>query len=167
MTTAYPLSWPSGWPRSSTRKRARFSTGERDYRSSYITHKQLSIAEAIKRVLFELTRLGVEDEDAIVSTNLQLRLDGLPRSSQSEPDDPGAAVALAEAVRNASDLAEKINTAPETVVVPVTPTPAMLTRMVEAWTDAHDLALDLKLPGTVAMECIWDAAITAAKGVAA
>jgi hypothetical protein len=92
MTTAYPLSWPAGWPRSDIHKRARFSTGERDYRSSYITHKQLSIAEATKRVLAELTRLGVKDGDAIVSTNLQLRLDGLPRSSQSEPDDPGAAV---------------------------------------------------------------------------
>ncbi len=90
--SAYPLVWPAGWPRNETRKRARFSTGERDYRSSYITHKQLSIATATKRVLAELTRLDVEDGNAIVSTNLQLRLDGLPRSTQGEPTDPGAAV---------------------------------------------------------------------------
>ena len=30
--------------------------------------------------------------DSIISTNLKLRLDGLPRSDQKEPDDPGVAV---------------------------------------------------------------------------
>ncbi len=94
MTTAYPLSWPAGWPRSETRKRAHFSTGERRQsgNTSWVAYKQISISEATKRVLAELRRLGVEDGDAIVSTNLQLRLDGLPRSAQNEPGDPGAAV---------------------------------------------------------------------------
>lgn len=98
MTTAYPLAWPAGWPRtqSDTRKRARFGKGERQYGSSgnhsWMNRKQLSVAEATKRVLAELTRLGVRDGDAIVSTNLQLRLDGLPRSAQGEPSDPGVAV---------------------------------------------------------------------------
>jgi hypothetical protein len=36
--------------------------------------------------------MGVERQDVIISTNLQVRLDGLPRSGQKTPDDPGAAV---------------------------------------------------------------------------
>lgn len=96
MTTASPLTWPDGWPRTKTRRRARFSRGERTYskygNGSWVNHKQLSIAEATKRALAELMRLGVQDGDAIISTNLQLRLDGLPRSTQGEPDDPGVAV---------------------------------------------------------------------------
>jgi hypothetical protein len=86
----------TGWPRSETRKRARFAKGEREYskygNGSWMNRKQLSVAEATKRVLAELVRLGVRDGDAIVSTNLQLRLDGLPRSTQGEPGDPGVAV---------------------------------------------------------------------------
>lgn len=95
MTTASPLAWPVGWPRAQRRKRAKFSKGERKYHSgggSWMQHRELSISEATRRVLGELQTFGVLDGDAIISTNLQLRLDGLPRSGQSEPDDPGVAV---------------------------------------------------------------------------
>lgn len=99
MTTAFPLAWPAGWKRMSAsgRRRAQFKRGERKVsqhnpQSSYTSYSQLTIADATKRVLDELGKLGVRYGDAIISTNLQLRLDGLPRSGQSEPDDPGTAV---------------------------------------------------------------------------
>jgi hypothetical protein len=36
--------------------------------------------------------MGVADYNVIISTNVQLRLDGLPYSNAREPNDPGAAV---------------------------------------------------------------------------
>lgn len=97
--TRYPLTWPTGWKRTAThqRERARFSNGERQYSntlggSSYMRQRDLTISDGTKRVLDALRILGVADGDAIISTNLQLRLDGLPRSGQSAPDDPGVAV---------------------------------------------------------------------------
>jgi hypothetical protein len=45
---------------------------------------------AISRLSGELDRLGATHP--ILSTNVETRLDGLPRSGQSNPDDPGAAV---------------------------------------------------------------------------
>lgn len=96
MTTAYPLAWPAGWPRARDRKRARFSRGERQYSpqgsGSWINKRELSIADGTKRVLAELATFGVPHGEAIISTNLELRLDGLPRSNQSAPADPGVAV---------------------------------------------------------------------------
>jgi hypothetical protein len=53
--------------------------------------KRLSVADAVQRIVAELTRMGVPDWNVIISTNVPLRLDGLPRSDQ-EPRDPGAAV---------------------------------------------------------------------------
>jgi hypothetical protein len=52
----------------------------------------MTIAEAFRRLMRELTRFGVPPDDVVLSTNLELRLDGLPRSKQRAPDDPGAAV---------------------------------------------------------------------------
>lgn len=57
---------------------------------SWQTKKSLTVADATDRLYTELERLGARD--IILSTNLDLRLDGLPRSSQRRPDDPGAAV---------------------------------------------------------------------------
>jgi hypothetical protein len=42
--------------------------------------------------LLELERMGIGRDEVIVSTNVRTRLDGLPRSGEKEPDDPGAAV---------------------------------------------------------------------------
>ena len=48
---------------------------------------------AVERVLEELRRLdGAGEDDVVISTNLRTRLDGLPRSDQPKPEDPGAAV---------------------------------------------------------------------------
>lgn len=61
--------------------------------------KPLSVAQATRRVLDELdkyTKPGhtyrVPPSSVVISTNLALRKDGLPRSGQRMPDDPGVAV---------------------------------------------------------------------------
>lgn len=46
---------------------------------------------AVKRLYLELGRLGVKDDDIIVSTNIKLNLRGVPRGD-FEPSDPGVAV---------------------------------------------------------------------------
>lgn len=82
--TRYPLAWPEGWKRmpSYQRKTATFSR----------QGKALTVFDGVQRVLDELQRLGVHQDDVIVSTNLQTRLDGLPRSNQGRPGDPGVCV---------------------------------------------------------------------------
>lgn len=93
---AFPLSWPDGWKRTKSRAHAAFNK-TRDPRydqqgqAVYQGKTRLSVADAVKRVLAELDRMGVKDDDIIISTNVPLRLDGLPRSD-SEPSDPGVAV---------------------------------------------------------------------------
>lgn len=92
--TAFPLSWPASWPRTqpSDRIRARFSRNSQMPGSSWSRRVELSVSVAIDRVLAELRGFGVGRENIIISTNLDVRLDGLPRSGQRMPDDPGAAV---------------------------------------------------------------------------
>ncbi len=95
--TAYPLTWPAGWPRTGNRRRAKFGKTEtkRNQVSPEITWKSLraiTIFEAVRRVRDELRRLGATDDDCIISSDLKLRLDGLPRSDQAQPKDPGVAV---------------------------------------------------------------------------
>ncbi|MCK9468250.1 MAG: hypothetical protein M0Q49_02430 [Porticoccaceae bacterium] len=92
---AFPLEWPAGWKRTSEhqRTRARFGRARRARASGGWDYgRPLTIAEATGRVRGELDRMGIADDDLVISTNLQLRLDGLPRSGQREPSDPGAAV---------------------------------------------------------------------------
>jgi len=48
------------------------------------------VAAARKRLEGELDRLNASE--VVLSTNIALRLDGLPRSGQGEPSDPGVAV---------------------------------------------------------------------------
>jgi hypothetical protein len=75
---AFPLSWPIGWPRTAHHRveRARFDAH--------------SMMRASDEVLAQLQRLG--GRDVVISTNVELRLDGLPRSGQKKPNDCGAAV---------------------------------------------------------------------------
>jgi hypothetical protein len=97
MITAHPLQWPQGWPRTpaADRTSGRFNKKERQYYSlggSWSQTKDLTIADATERVLKELRMMKIERDDCVISTNLALRLDGLPRSNQPEPADPGVAV---------------------------------------------------------------------------
>lgn len=101
--TRYPLAWPAGWKRTAPGARvwSKFGKAVTTYgapnpttgqRSSWKSKGELSVADATRRLLEELGRLGVHINDVILSTNIQLRLDGLPRSGQARPDDPGVAV---------------------------------------------------------------------------
>jgi hypothetical protein len=93
---AYPLQWPEGWPRSRGRKAGQFGKTEtKQYESggSWRSKTDITIADAMKRVNYELERLGVNIvDDSIVSTNLKLNMSGRPRGDQGEPADPGVAV---------------------------------------------------------------------------
>lgn len=80
-----PLCWPNNVPRTAPHLRGEPSFQER------------SIATATGFVLAEINRLNKQrwdhrDEDVIVSTNLKLKLDGLPAGNQPEPYDSGVAV---------------------------------------------------------------------------
>jgi DnaJ-like protein len=76
--TAYPLTWPPGWKRT-------------DYygvqRSRYGDH---SLAEARNVVTHEVRLMG--GRDLVISSNLELRNDGLPRSGRPQPKDKGVAI---------------------------------------------------------------------------
>lgn len=100
---AYPLSWPDGWKRTALghRRHAQFS---KQREPKYITNQQtgqtekrtqgmrnITVADAVGRILGELGRMGIGSDDVLISTNVTLRHDGLPRCDQ-EPSDPGAAV---------------------------------------------------------------------------
>lgn len=97
--TRYPLSWPAGWKRTDPARRTsalfhRIVTLES---SAQIGERKtakriLGVQDATARVLGELRLFGVLEGEAIISTNVVLRLDGLPRSGQAEPNDPGVAV---------------------------------------------------------------------------
>jgi hypothetical protein len=94
MIPAYPLQWPVGWPRTpvSQQRHGKFHTMKRELGRAYNSQAEITIAEATKRVLAELGRMGTDRQDVVISTNLALRLDGLPRSGQAAPRDAGAAV---------------------------------------------------------------------------
>lgn len=82
MTDAYPLQWHGGWPRHEGRRES-----DRRFHGQY----ELTIARSCARLLDELRLLGVDD--VIISSNLHLRLDGLPYSNQPLLGrDPGVAV---------------------------------------------------------------------------
>lgn len=92
MTQAYPLQWPQTRARTpwDHRKRASFNKKHIPAGKSYQVTSELSVADAVGRLQFEIDRLGASTY--VMSTNLALRLDGLPRSGQAEPEDPGAAL---------------------------------------------------------------------------
>lgn len=94
---AYPLSWPEGWKRTTSRTTAQFgkvttALSMQAGREVYTGKSRLSVQDAVRRILAELSRMGVPDWNVIISTNVPLRLDGFPRSDKGEPRDPGAAV---------------------------------------------------------------------------
>lgn len=72
---AYPLSWPVAWPRSKNRQRSRFNTSPADARDG---------------LMLELDRLRARA--IVISTNVELRRDGLPYANRRPVEDPGVAV---------------------------------------------------------------------------
>jgi hypothetical protein len=85
--TAYPLCWPNGWRRTPSHKRTRAKfigkKGSYSEGSGWRSAQPLSIEQAITRVLDELERMGIRRSSIIISSDLRLRNDGLPYSSQA------------------------------------------------------------------------------------
>lgn len=80
---SYPLQWPVGWKRikSDDRKEGNFKQG-RD---------RISVSAATRRILHELELMDISGDDLVISTNIELRLDGLPRNDRSVVD-PGVCI---------------------------------------------------------------------------
>lgn len=80
MTSAYPLEWPEGWPRTLSHKR--------QDRARFVT----TFDKARKDLQLELQRLGAKN--VVISSWLPLRNDGNPRSDAARfrMEDPGVAV---------------------------------------------------------------------------
>jgi hypothetical protein len=72
----YPLEWPLGKPRAAARKASHF--------------KALGFGRARDDLFAELKRFGAQR--VVLSTNVPLRLDGIPYANMAQPHDPGAAV---------------------------------------------------------------------------
>ena len=77
---AYPLQWPATRPRKTARRTSKFSSNG----------SRLTVAVGLARLKDELGRLGARYP--VVSSNVELRRDGLPLSGRPEPHDPGVAV---------------------------------------------------------------------------
>lgn len=94
--SAFPLQWPAGWKRTepSFRSYGQFGVLKKQYSAnhSWSSKEKITVAAAVVRLREEMVRMGVREDDMVISTNLRLRLDGLPRSDQAQPSDPGAAI---------------------------------------------------------------------------
>jgi hypothetical protein len=75
MIVAYPLQWPSAWPRTEKPQNSMFKA---------------TLAASRDEVHTELRRLGATN--VVISTNIITNLDGSYRSKQSVPQDRGVAV---------------------------------------------------------------------------
>jgi len=78
---AWPLYWPEGWARTKSPTFSRFGGGKA---------RTLTVWSTTQNVLRECELLGAGN--VVISTNLQLRNDGLPYSNQKRPTDCGVAV---------------------------------------------------------------------------
>lgn len=75
MIGAYPLSWPAGYPRTKRPTSALFDTRFAVARDGLMNELRLMKARNV-----------------VLSSNLELRRDGLPYANQKQPDDKGVAV---------------------------------------------------------------------------
>lgn len=82
------MQWPIGWPRTPDNKRERAKFSQRISKDSY--KEPITFEVATTHLFDELKRLG--DKNPILSSNLQIRQDGIPYANQRKPDDPGIAV---------------------------------------------------------------------------
>lgn len=84
MTTAYPLAWPDGWPRT--------PVGQRDDSKGRFRRNGAfwTFAAARDALGAELDRLGARE--VLLSTNFELNLSGQPRADRVRPADQGIAV---------------------------------------------------------------------------
>jgi hypothetical protein len=81
MTTAFPLAWPDGWPRTPQHRRQR---------SAF----RVTPDKARKNLLNQIKLLGGAPGRTVISSNMALRQDGQPYADalRRTPADPGVAV---------------------------------------------------------------------------
>lgn len=72
---SFPLHWPEHWPRAKSRQNAPF---------------QMTLAGARDHLMNELRLMGARY--IVLSSNLELRRDGLPYANQRKPEDAGVSV---------------------------------------------------------------------------
>lgn len=95
---AFPLQWPTGWKRTPASERRHGQFGKVKFQegsapgTGWQSKGDLSVWDAVERVRAELRRMRIHDDNIVISTNLKLRLDGMPRSDQAQPADSGVAV---------------------------------------------------------------------------
>lgn len=75
--TRFPLAWPAFRHRTRSRREGPFKNAG----------DPIKVGAALKRLTDELARLGATN--ALISSDIPIRLDGLPRANQPEPKDPG------------------------------------------------------------------------------
>ena len=80
ITEAFPLQYPNGWKRTPKPQPSRFGSW----------NDKPSIHKATQKIISEMKLFG--GTNLIISSNLKLRQDGLPYSSQKQPNDQGVAV---------------------------------------------------------------------------
>jgi hypothetical protein len=73
-TEAFPLQWPNGRPRAKRRERAVF---------------KVTMGRSLRDIQAEVRMLG--GQNLVISTNMPLRMDGLPTTAKRIIADPGAA----------------------------------------------------------------------------
>lgn len=93
--TAYPLCWPPGWKRASTRIKAKFLGNasrmiQGDGNPVWKSQERVTLGQGMDRLNAAVRRLG--GTGIVISTNLRLNQDGTPSRSQAMPADPGVAV---------------------------------------------------------------------------
>lgn len=130
----FPLAWPSGWTRTLRHRRVRAT-----FSSKKALDGRVSVFNAITRLEGELTRLGATN--AVLSTNVALRLDGRPRSDQ-EPDDVGAAVYFAFKGRATVFACDKWNRVADNIAAIAAhvwkqPVKKLLPLLVKGWADVR------------------------------
>ena len=81
MPSNYPLTWPVGRKRTTSKKQGSFKNAG----------GPLTLAQAVDRVMDRLD--SIRASEVVISTNVQPTLAGSrPRSGQAEPSDPGVAI---------------------------------------------------------------------------
>ncbi|MBW8034183.1 MAG: J domain-containing protein [Planctomycetes bacterium] len=82
MLEAYPLYWPEGWKRTD-----KWSVENSKFKNGFARSRD-ELLDEIERLRGRCHNQG----DAILSTDISLRQDGLPYANQREPEDSGVAV---------------------------------------------------------------------------
>lgn len=80
--SSYPLTWPAGWKRTAPVFR------------NYARFKNNTLGKCCDEAFAEVRRLSGYDaaDRAIISTNIQARIDGRPYANRAQPSDPGVAL---------------------------------------------------------------------------